>query len=34
MGIFVVPNWYILAIALVTLAYYGAFRKHDQYVET
>jgi hypothetical protein len=34
MGSFVIPNWYIIALALATLAYYGAFRKHDQYVET
>src|SRR5919108_2761075 len=34
LGSFVVPNWYIIAIALATLAYYGAFRKHDQYIET
>src|ERR687886_1388457 len=29
-GSFVIPNWYIIALAIVTLAYYGAFRKHDQ----
>ncbi len=29
-GSFVIPNWYIIALAFVTLAYYGAFRKHDQ----
>jgi hypothetical protein len=34
LGSFVVPNWYIIAIALATLAYYGAFRKHDEYIET
>ena len=30
LGSFVIPNWYIISIILVTLAYYGAFRKHDQ----
>ena len=29
-GSFVVPVWYIVAIALATLAYYGGFRKHDR----
>ena len=29
-GSFVIPIWYIVALAFVTLAYYGAFRKHDQ----
>ena len=29
-GSFVLPNWYILAVAIATLAYYGAFRKHNQ----
>lgn len=29
-GSFVIPNWYLVAIALATLAYYGAFRKHDR----
>jgi hypothetical protein len=29
-GLFVVPNWYLLAIAISALAYYGAFRKHDR----
>jgi hypothetical protein len=29
-GSFVIPNWYLIAIALATLAYYGAFRKHDR----
>src|SRR5919109_3985308 len=28
-GSFVIPNWYIIALALVALAYYGAFRKHN-----
>jgi hypothetical protein len=28
-GSFVIPNWYIVALALVALAYYGAFRKHN-----
>src|SRR5687768_90258 len=30
LGSFVVPIWYVVAIALVTLAYYGGFRKHNQ----
>lgn len=29
-GSFVIPNWYIISLVLVTLLYYGAFRKHDQ----
>ncbi|SRR5581483_11771273 len=29
-GSFVVPNWYLIAIALATLAYYGAFRNHER----
>jgi hypothetical protein len=29
-GSFVVPNWYLIAIALATALYYGAFRKHDR----
>jgi Flp pilus assembly protein protease CpaA len=29
-GSFVIPNWYIIALALVTVAYYWAFRKHDE----
>lgn len=29
-GSFVIPNWYIISLALVTLLYYVAFRKHDQ----
>lgn len=33
-GIFVVPYWYIIAIALATLLYYGAFRRHDEYLGT
>jgi hypothetical protein len=32
-GSFVIPNWYIIAIALATLAYYGAFRKNNEYIE-
>ena len=28
-GSFVIPNWYLIAIALATLLYYGAFRKHN-----
>jgi hypothetical protein len=34
LGSFVIPNWYIIAAVLATLAYYGAFRKHDEYIET
>lgn len=29
-GSFVIPNWYIVSLALITLLYYGAFRKHDR----
>lgn len=29
-GSFVIPNWYLVALALATAAYYGAFRKHNQ----
>jgi hypothetical protein len=29
-GTFVIPNWYLVALALATLAYYAAFRKHDR----
>jgi hypothetical protein len=29
-GSFVVPNWYIVSLALIILLYYGAFRKHDE----
>jgi hypothetical protein len=32
-GSFVIPNWYIIAIALATLAYYGAFRNNNEYIE-
>jgi len=28
-GSVVIPNWYLIAVALATLLYYGAFRKHD-----
>jgi len=34
MGIFVIPTWYLVAVALATLLYYGAFRKQDEYSET
>jgi hypothetical protein len=27
---FVIPNWYLIALVLATLAYYSAFRKHDK----
>jgi hypothetical protein len=27
-GSFVIPNWYLIAIVIALLAYYGAFRKH------
>lgn len=30
LGSFVMPVWYIVAVALATLAYYGSFRKHDR----
>ncbi|MGI0037605.1 MAG: hypothetical protein ACRD99_04535 [Nitrososphaera sp.] len=29
-GPFVLPGWYLVALALATVAYYGAFRKHDE----
>ncbi len=29
-GSFVIPNWYIVSLALITLLYYWAFRKHDE----
>ena len=29
-GIFVVPTWYLVAIAIAALAYYGGFRKHNR----
>jgi hypothetical protein len=29
-GPFVVPTWYLVAIAIAALAYYGGFRKHDR----
>jgi hypothetical protein len=30
LGSFVLPGWYLLALGLATLAYYGAFRGHDK----
>lgn len=30
LGSFVVPVWYLVAIAIATLAYYGGFRKHNR----
>lgn len=30
LGSFVLPGWYLLALALATLTYYGAFREHDR----
>lgn len=30
LGSFVVPVWYIVAIVVAALAYYGGFRKHDR----
>jgi hypothetical protein len=30
LGSFVVPVWYVLAVAIAALAYYGGFRKHDR----
>jgi len=29
-GSFVIPTWYIIAVAIAALAYYGGFRKHDR----
>jgi hypothetical protein len=29
-GLFVIPYWYLIAIAGATMAYYVAFRKHDK----
>jgi hypothetical protein len=29
-GSFVIPNWYIVSLALIILLYYWAFRKHDE----
>ena len=29
-GLFVIPDWYLIAIAGATMAYYVAFRKHDK----
>jgi hypothetical protein len=29
LGSLVLPGWYLFALGLATLAYYGAFRKHD-----
>jgi hypothetical protein len=29
-GSFVIPNWYLIALVLATLAYYVAFRNHDR----
>jgi hypothetical protein len=30
LGSLVVPVWYVLAVAIAALAYYGGFRKHDR----
>jgi len=30
LGSFVVPVWYIVAVAIAAAAYYGGFRKHDR----
>lgn len=30
LGSFVIPNWYLIALIVATLGYYGAFRKHDR----
>lgn len=30
LGSFVVPSWYLITLAIATLAYYGAFRKHNR----
>lgn len=32
LGSFVLPGWYLLALALATVAYYSAFRKHRRLV--
>jgi hypothetical protein len=29
-GSFVIPVWYLIAVAIAALAYYGGFRKHDR----
>ncbi len=29
-GSFVLPGWYLVALGLATIGYYGAFRKHDR----
>ncbi|WP_415283234.1 hypothetical protein [Candidatus Nitrososphaera sp. FF02] len=29
-AVFVIPGWYLLAIGISALAYYGAFRNHDR----
>ena len=30
LGSFVIPNWYIVSLALIIVMYYWAFRKHDR----
>jgi hypothetical protein len=30
LGSFVIPTWYLIAIAIAMLAYYGGFRKHNR----
>ena len=30
---FVIPYWYLIAIAIATTAYYVAFRKHDMIID-
>lgn len=30
LGSFVIPYWYLIALAIAVLAYYGAFRKNDR----
>lgn len=30
LGSFMIPNWYLVALAIATLAYYWAFRKNDR----
>lgn len=32
LGSFVLPGWYLVALALATIAYYSAFRKHDRLI--
>jgi hypothetical protein len=29
-GSFVIPTWYVIAMAIAALAYYGGFRNHSR----